>query len=290
MNAVRLPAHGAMYKDSYIVLKPTNKTDLVAVKKFFGTKQKREKYNNKEFYIQTLLTLPQQQRTHKQLNSVFALVTAIFESMEGRTPLEDEKMGLYYDLLELYADKVPNRFNKALRPVHISEANSIQGSRFIDGLLSHLTTECELDYGTMATVQSVLEDWEDWKGKLDYDPSDYRDVNCTEILTHEEWIKTHPYSEASGKRGQIVRAHIVSRGSDAADIEKSWNWIALLHDEHMKQHQIGWDKFLQIYPHLRGRVDRARNLAGKLELEFKREQLAIEYKPENLVEEALGEI
>ena len=287
MDAVRLPAHGALYKNDYIVLRPTNKKDHESVLAFFKTKAKREEYNNKEFFVQTFLTLPQQHRTHKQLNSVFALVTAIFESMEGRTPLEDEKKALYYDLLDVYADKVPNRFNNALRPVHISEANSIQGSRFIDGLMQHLTTECELEYGTMATVQSVLQDWEDWKGKLENDPSDFRDVNCQEMLTHAEWIKTHPYSEASGRAGQIVRAHIVSRGSDAADIEKSWNWMALLWDEHEQQHRIGWDEFLQIYPHLRGRVDRARNLAGKLELDFKSDQAAIEHRPEDLAVEAL---
>jgi hypothetical protein len=103
----------------------------------------------------------------------------------------------------------------------------------------------------------------------------------------EEWRAKRPYSEASGRTGDIVRAHIVSRGSDAADIEKTWNWIALLHSEHQQQHQIGWDAFLQIYPHLRGRVDRARRLAHKLELEFKNEQRAIEYKPENMSMEAL---
>ena len=278
MDAVRFPAYGIL-KGNIILLKTTCEKDLQSVLKFFGTKKSREERNNKDFFIQAHLTLPQQHRTYKQLKSVWKLITAIFESMEGRLPVEDEKKALYYDLLDLYAPKVPNRFNKALRPIHISEANSLEGSVFIDGLLYHLTTECELDYGTMATVQSVLEDWEHWKGTLEYDPSDYVDINCDKMLTHAEWIKTHPYSEASGRKGNIVRAHIVSRGSDTADIEEAWNWMALLHEEHQKQHQMGWDSFLQIYPHLRGRVDRARNFAKKLELEFKRNQMAIEYKP-----------
>ena len=60
----------------------------------------------------------------------------------------------------------------------------------------------------------------------------------------------------------------------------------------LRQHRIGWDKFLDIYPHLRGRIDRARNLAGKLELEFKADQRSVENKParsalENLVNEAM---
>jgi hypothetical protein len=86
------------------------------------------------------------------------------------------------------------------------------------------------------------------------------------LVTEETWRDRHPYSAASGKGGDIERAHIVSRGADHPDLEKSWNWIALLQDEHLEQHRIGWDAFLQIYPHLRGRVERARRLAGKLEL------------------------
>jgi hypothetical protein len=55
----------------------------------------------------------------------------------------------------------------------------------------------------------------------------------------------------------------VSRGADAADIEMSWNWLALLPEKHAEQHRLGWDTFLRMYPHLRGRVARARRLAGK---------------------------
>jgi hypothetical protein len=134
-----------------------------------------------------------------------------------------------------------------------------------------------------------MQAWEEWRGTLENDPVDYADLECTRFLSEEEWREKHPYSEASGKGGNIEQAHIVSRGADAPDIEKAWNWIALLHEEHMQQHQIGWDGFLQIYPHLRGRVNRARNLAGKLELAVKKPQKAIQYNPANLAMQALGE-
>jgi hypothetical protein len=288
MDAVRLPVSGKIHK-GYIVLRATCQKDHDGVLQFFKTKEDRERYNNKEFFPILNLELPQQHRTHKQLNTVFALVTAIFSSMEGRLPLKDEKDDLYNDLLYLYAPQKPNRFNNKLIPIRMSKANTIEGAVFIDGLLSHLATQCGLDYGTQSTVQEIMQSFIDWKGRLENDPSDYRDISCNEMLTHEEWIEKHPYSEASGRSGRIVRAHIVSRGSDAADIEKSWNWIALLWEEHENQHRIGWDQFLQIYPHLRGRVDRARKLAEKPELEFMAGQRAIEYKPENLAEEALNE-
>jgi hypothetical protein len=285
---IRLPVHAALKKE-YIIMKATNNKDLQLVNKIFETKKNREDYAGKEYFIIAELDLPTRKRTFRQNRATWILIEAIFESMEGRKPTEEEKYNLYLDLLEVYAEKVPCRFKDALRPIHISEANSIEGARFIDGLLYHLATECNLDYGTQSTVADVLWQWESYRGTLEVDPFDYTDSGCTELMPVDECRERHPYSEASGRTGDIERAHIASRGSDVADIEKSWNWIALLHDEHMKSHQIGWDAFLQIYPHLRGRVDRARNLAGKLELDFKNSQKAIEYTPQSLAMEALNE-
>jgi hypothetical protein len=263
---IRFPARAALRKDGYIILKAANGRDFNLVSLLFGKKAEWEKRNGKEYFIQARLELNYQKRTFKQNNAVWVLVTAIFESMEGRKPTESEKTALYLDLLELYAEKAPCRFNDALRPVHISEANSIEGAKFIDGLLYHLATECGLEYGTQSSVQEVMQEWEAWRGSLETDPLDYEGA---ELLPLNEWRRRHPYSEASGRGGDIVRAHIVSRGSDHADIEKSWNWIALLPKEHEEQHRRGWDEFLRIYPHLRGRVERARKLAHKAGMEDK---------------------
>jgi hypothetical protein len=145
---------------------------------------------------------------------------------------------------------------------------------------------CSLDHDTQSQVIDVLQEWEEWRGSIEIDPMDYSDHECTRLLTEEEWREKHQVSEASGRGGDIVRAHIVSRGADAADIEKAWNWTALLHEEHLEQHRLGWDQFLQIYPHLRGRVGRARKLAGKLDLEYKSSSRAIRKK--DLAMEALN--
>jgi hypothetical protein len=235
---------------------------------FFHVKKEREERNRKEFFARAVLDLPNQRRTFRQNAAVWKLVTVIFESMDGRLPDEEEKYGLYLDLLDVYAD-------------------SLEGSKFIDGLLFHLATECGLSYETQTTVQEVLQEWEAWRGSLEKDPADYADAGQTEMLGEREWRARHVYSEASGHGGTIVRAHIVSRGSDAGDIEMAWNWVALLPEEHEEQHRTGWDRFLDIYPHLRGRVSRARNLAGKLELEFKAGRSAAECKAASLAEKAM---
>ena len=294
---IRLPVHAALWrhpqkKGDYILLKATCKKDNDLLLKLFSTKKEWEDRNNREFFVTALLDLPYQRRTFKQNAAVWVLVTAIFESLEGRLPDEEEKYNLYLDLLDVYADRIPNRLNGGTRPIHISESNSLGGSRFIDGLLSHLATQCELDYGTQSTVQEVLQEWEAWRGELETDHADYADREQSVMLTEEEWREKHVYSEVSGRGGIIVRAHIVSRGSYAAGIEVSWNWIAMTPEEHEQQHRRGWDEFLGIYPHLRGRVERARRLAGKLELEFKADKRTVENKParsalENLVNEAM---
>ncbi|MDR1596322.1 MAG: hypothetical protein LBR99_01325 [Treponema sp.] len=284
---IRLPVH-AMRKAGYVVLKETNKPGAELINRIFAKKQEWEERNGREFYLQIELELRRQKRTFKQNSTVWKLVECIWASMEKDPPTEEEKYSLYLDLLEAYADKTKNRITGELRPVHISESNSLEGAHFIDNLLYHLATMCNLDYGAQSQVIDVLQDWESWRGSLEIDPMDYSDTECTRLLTEAEWREKHSVSEASGQGGGIVRAHIVSRGSDAPDIEKAWNWIALLHEEHTQQHQIGWDAFLRIYPHLLGRVGRARNLAGKPELDFKKARKAVQYNPESLAMQALG--
>jgi hypothetical protein len=264
---VRLPVHAALWRipqktDDYVLLKATCKKDNDLLHKLFSTKKVWEGRNNREFFLTALLDLAYQKRTFRQNSAVWKLVTVIFESMERRLPDEEEKYNLYLDLLEVCAERVPNRLNGGTRPVHISESNSLEGSRFIDALLNHLATSCDLPLDLQATVQDVLQEWEMWRGEQKIDHTDYSDFEQTIMVTEAEWRGKHVYSEASGRGGIIQRAHIVSRGADAADIEKSWNWVALTPDEHEDQHRRGWDEFLRIYPHLKGRVERARRLAG----------------------------
>jgi hypothetical protein len=165
---IRLPLHAAL-RNGYIVLKEVNKNGKVLIDRLFSKKKEFEERNGKEYFLQAELDLRYQHRTFKQNSSVWVLITAIFISMERRPPDEEEKYGLYLDLLEEYADKVQNRFG-GLRPVHISESDSAQGARFIDGLLYHLATLCDLDVDTQAEVIDVMHAWEDWRGSREQDP------------------------------------------------------------------------------------------------------------------------
>jgi hypothetical protein len=273
----------------YVVLKEVNRAGSDLLTRIFAKKIEWEEYNKKEYYLWVEFDLRYQDRTKKQNDSAWKLIECIWFSMEEDPPTEDEKYGLYLDLLEVYGVKTINRINGEKRPKHLSEMDSMEAARFIDDLLYHISTMCSLDYNAQSTVVDVIQEWEEWRGTMEVDPMDYSDPECTKFLTEVEWRERRRVSEASGIGGDIYLCHIVSRGSDSADIKKPWNWLALTHEEHMMQHQTGWDNFLRIYPHLKGRVDRARRLAHKLELEFKDSQKAIAHTTKDLAMEALEE-
>jgi hypothetical protein len=264
---IALPVRAKLHKGCAVLLSDDRKgANLIA--DLFKKKDDKEARLGKELFLNAVLELQEREKTFKQLGSIFVLVEAIFESQNGRKPTEEEKYDLYLDLLEEYADRVPSSLSPTkTRAVHLSESNTVSAAHFIDGLMYHLCTVCDLERDLQATVSQVLWAWISWRGTLKEDPLDYGDEEMTTLVSEAEWREKHPFSEASGEGGDIARAHIVSRGADVADIEKSWNWIALTPSEHSLQHTVGWDAFLAKYPHLRGRVERARELAKKLPLE-----------------------
>jgi len=260
---VRLPVHAEL-KDDKIELKAVNKADWESVKRQYQKKGEWEKRNKREFYYHATLELRYQKITEKQVNSVFLLVATIFESVEGRKPDEDEKQAYYNDLLELYAPRVPTFFG-GTRPVRVSEANSMEGAIFIEGLIYHLAEFCDLSCDAQVTVVEIMELWHEQRGEMETDPTDYADFECTEMLAEAAWREKHIVSDATGRGGAIVLHHIVTRGSNKAAENKAWNWLALTEDEHRMLHAQGNDNFLSIYPHLRGRFTKAKKLADQIQ-------------------------
>lgn len=249
--------HGVLINDK-IILKVNDEKDLFNVRKLFKSKTERENRSQKEILLKCEIDAAFQKRSFKQLAAVWILIEVIFESENGRKPLDEEKYELYLDLLMLYADKIPNRYNNELRSIHISEANTVAASHFLEGLLYHLATMCNLNMDQESTVRSVLYSWEIWRGQQEHDINDDRTINDI-----RKYVK---FSEASGRGGVLHLHHIVSRGACPAAIDKAWNIMVLTEDEHNFYHQQckSWDEFLEVYPHLRGKVEAAQRKASQL--------------------------
>lgn len=249
--------HGCKINDK-IVLKPVDKNDWFIINKLFLNKTDREKRTKQEVLLRCEINAPYQHRTFKQNNAVWVLISIIFQSMEGRNGTHEELYELYCDLLEEYADKKPSRINDRLRPIHLSEMNTEQAGRFIDSLLFHLATLCELSIDLQSSVRKFIYEWEEWKNKPENEFEEFSSV--------EEMREKVVYSEASGKGGVLHFHHIVTRGACPAAVDKTWNLMALTPDEHNFYHQQckTWNDFLEVYPHLRGKVERAQRQCAEL--------------------------
>lgn len=247
--------HGQLINNK-IVLVVNDPADSFLVNKLFTSKYQRENRTRKEILLKCEIDAAFQHRTFKQLAAVWKLIEIIFQSENDRKPLENEKYELYLDLLELYADKIPNRYNNELRVIHISEANTMAAAHFISGLLYHLNTMCNLTTDLEATVRQVLYEWEIWRGK--------QEVDFADEITVQELRQRIKVSEASGRQ-PVEFHHIISRGACPQAITKAWNLVALTDEEHKFFHSVGVTEFLERYPHLLNRFERAKRKCEQLQ-------------------------
>ena len=231
--------HGLLLNGK-IVLKPVDEKDYPIINKLFENKKNRETRTQQEVLLRCEINAPYQHRTFKQNNAVWVLVDIIFQSIEKRKGTHEELYDLYCDLLEEYADKKPSRINNRLRPVHLSEMNTEQAARFIDALLYHLATLCDLDTDLQSDVRKFIYEWEEWKNRPENEFEEFGSI--------AELKEKVVFSEASGRGGPLHLHHIVSRGACPAAIDKPWNIMVLTPDEHNFYHQQckTWDEFLEV--------------------------------------------
>lgn len=249
--------HGILFKDNSIVLRPSDSRDLNPIRRLFKSKKEREERSGKEILLQCVIDAPFQKRTIKEINTAFKLIEIIFESQFFRKPTDEEKYSLYEDLLPEYAEKTPCLlYPDRLRPVRLSEANTVQAATFIDGLIFHLCNYCDLKQDLQADVRTVIYEFEEWRGKQKED--------FTATMTESQWRQRAVYSEASGIGQGIELHHMMTRGAHPNLIGDPENWIALTSDEHREYHDDGEEEFLQKYPHLKGRFDHIHKKAASL--------------------------
>lgn len=241
-----------------VALKPVNPCELKAFEKLV---------KSDETVVIAHLETPDRLKSYSQVKTVWKLVEIIWQTqnrnIDGTFPIptRQQRENMYADLKEAFCDKRRSLIEPdKLVPIGLSEQTVEQATRFIQSLINLLYDIADFTiYDTVMIneVKQVINKWHEWRGNLADDPLDN--------VTAEEWRESHTVSDASGIGGDIEIAHIVSRGADASDIDKPWNWIALTHEEHARQHQYGWEEFIKSYPHLLPRIKRAREKAKKLE-------------------------
>lgn len=208
-------------------------------------------------------------KTYDQLKTVYALSSIIYETMFFERPTDSQNHSFVTDLVTMFGEKRAS----LVRPeeevsIPVKEMNKYQISDLIYKMSNFLIQMCQLPPRLDIDVRELFTEWQDWRSSLKHDIADM-DENGN-YLSLIEWKEKNNFSFASGKSSAyepLEVAHIVSRGADKEDIEEVWNLMMLTHYEHIEiMHKKGWNAFLELFPHLRGRVERAREMAGKLKL------------------------
>ncbi len=136
-------------------------------------------------------------------------------------------------------------------------------------LIQQLVIECQ----THVPAVDIRDIWilfTDWRFGLEKDPLEGT------YYGPEDYKEKHPCCEACGrfllttdKEGTEQRtgelAHIVSVGAGGGlSAHDDWIWLVLCSKCHLCiQHANGWEDLLTLYPHIKPKVDRARERAGK---------------------------
>jgi hypothetical protein len=139
----------------------------------------------------------------------------------------------------------------------------VEFARFIQ----QLVIECQTHVPAVA-IKDIWILFTDWRFGQEKDPLEGT------YYGPEDYKEKHPCCEACGRyllttdkegtdqhAGEL--AHIVSVGAGGG-ARDDWLWLILCSKCHLCiQHANGWEELLTLYPHIRPKVDRARERAGK---------------------------
>lgn len=218
-------------------------------------------------------------KSYSQVKTAWAIIKMLAIARLGRKPTEQELNQVYEECLDLFADKelIKGIFSDdKYEPISMSKMSKSQLARFIQSMMQFLhetTNGLMISPDDMIEIDDLFKEWKNYLSLLDVDPTDL-DENG-EYLSLDDYRKIHTVSYASGRAcgedgSPLEMAHIVSKGSDPAFENCCWNVMMLTHEEHqgiMHGHEIhegGWNALIARFPHIRGRVERAYNMAHHL--------------------------
>ncbi|MCK4818230.1 hypothetical protein KA005_20845 [bacterium] len=139
-------------------------------------------------------------------------------------------------------------------------------AKIVEGALNHLASldipeEILISIGH--DMKNLWSNWYSWRYNQEKGPL----FEAENEMTWEKYKELHPVCELCALPGvdtdPIERMHIISAGADQTIYEMPWNWIASHRSHHNLQHNEGWEIIERSYPHIKGKIKRARLMRGK---------------------------
>jgi hypothetical protein len=204
-------------------------------------------------------------RTRSQNSTLRGLERFIAWAMLHRRPTDRECEFIHEALIDEAAPQILNPVNGRMMPKRTSMMNVAEMAILIEHALVTLGGMDISDEVMQAIGGDMVILWQTWYAER------YRDDDP--LFEHEQGMSWEQYSLArpicelcgvGGNPGDpLERMHIVSGGADPKNYEEPWNWLRAHHGCHMRQHRFGWSTTLNEHPHITGKINRAREIAGK---------------------------
>jgi len=210
----------------------------------------------------------QNRRSNNQNTTLRGIERFIFIAENGYEPTKDDLYWIHEGLLEKYSTWTINPRNGVSTPKRTSDPSmsTTEMAKIVQGALDTLAT--------MQIPQSILNEigndmkklWENWY-RWRYDQKKDPLFEAENELTWEKYKSLHPVCELCGlpdnEYDPLIRMHIVSKGADLASYERPWNWLRSHNSHHILQHNEGWKIIEKSYPHIVGKLKRAKLMQGK---------------------------
>lgn len=221
---------------------------------------------DKRVKLEMTLEIPVKRRSSDQNRLYWALLRIMSYELKGCHGYEEE---IHEELLRMYSPRVESILGDEDVPKRSKDMDTEEFAELINAVFKHLA-----EAGTMVESQNDIRNyWRqyyEWRGTKKKDP--------LKIKSMEEYRRMVPYCEAcltytwqTDEFGKDVDTghicHVVSAGSGGELIpENVFHFCGKHHIE--DQHKYGWEKFLEEFPHLRWKVERARQIASHKPLQI----------------------
>ena len=234
---------------------------------FFSWFLKRETWREDE--IKLSLQLQRELRSDGQNRLYWALLRILSYEMKGSHGYEDQ---IHEELLAMYSPRIPSILGEADKPKRSKDMDTWEFSTYLmTNVFRHLA-ELGAQVDRPEDIRAYWMDFYEWRGQQGRDPVQIGDLN--------EYRVAVPYCEAClvgtwsvGEKGDDIDsghlAHIVSRGAGGKD--ETWNIFHLCAEHHAEQHQVGWLRFVEDFPHLGWRVNQAMERSGTSWVEMEKD-------------------
>jgi len=204
-------------------------------------------------------------RTKAQHSTLRGVERFVAWAMVNRRPTDREVEFVHEAVLEEVAPQILNPVSGKMMFKRTSMMSVVEMARCIEHAqvmlgLQDISDEVMREIG--GDMSRLWRAWYTWRYSEE-DPL----FEDEQAMDWDEYREHHPVCEICGIAGSdsnpLERQHIVAGGADIADYEEPWNWLHAHHSHHALQHQAGWNQLISQHPHIKGKVDRARDLAGK---------------------------